>query len=85
MAVLFAAQAAQDARGWHARLGVLLGYTAASGANTNRPSHMEAPIRAEMEELLGQVDRLLIEWEKVAPVATPTPEPNPNPNPNPNP
>ena len=63
-----AAQAAQDARGWHARLAVLLGYTAASGASTHRPDHLPAEIRAEMEALLGQVDRLLTEWEKVAPV-----------------
>ena len=56
---------------------MLLGYTATSGASTHRPDHLPKEVRAEMEALLGEVDRLLAEWEKVAPVAYPEPYPEP--------
>ena len=62
-----AAQAAQDTRGWQARLSALLGRNA-SGAGTHRPEALSTETREQIDALLSKIDSLLHQWEEVAPV-----------------
>ena len=61
------AQAAQDTRGWQARLSALLGRNA-SGAGTHRPEALSTETREQIDALLSKIDSLLHQWEEVAPV-----------------